>query len=175
MGSGHTTQASRLRTALPEGAFEIVDEVVEANRRFAGERVTFVQGDICQGGLPPADVCLVRQVLQHLPNDDILRALPHLASYRYVVVTEPLPVAMTAPNADKPLGPGIRARRGSGVVLHEPPFGWPVGTSLLRIPANRAGTQVLETTVYEPATADRPEFTWDDLEAPLAGQLPGPA
>ncbi|HEX5913487.1 MAG TPA: hypothetical protein VFY54_10210, partial [Rubrobacter sp.] len=27
MGSGHTTQASRLHTALPEGAFEIIDEV----------------------------------------------------------------------------------------------------------------------------------------------------
>src|ERR687897_3866176 len=27
VGSGHTAQASRLRTALPEGAFEIIDEV----------------------------------------------------------------------------------------------------------------------------------------------------
>src|SRR5919107_1453782 len=27
VGSGHTTQASRLHSALPEGAFEIVDEV----------------------------------------------------------------------------------------------------------------------------------------------------
>jgi hypothetical protein len=106
---------------------------------------------MCEGGLPPADVCLVRQVLQHLTNDDIHRALPHLRAYPYVVVTEHLPVAMARPNANKRPGPGVRATRGSGVVLHEPPFSWPPGDCLLRMPVNWTRSEILVTTVYTTA------------------------
>jgi SAM-dependent methyltransferase len=133
---------------------EIVGEVVKANhRRFGSEKVSFVQGDICEGGLPPADVCLVRQVLQHLTNDDIQRLLPHLRAYPYVVVTEHMPTNMAQANVDKPRGPGVRATMGSGVVLHEPPFSWSPGESLLRVPANWRASEILTTTVYK--LADR--------------------
>jgi SAM-dependent methyltransferase len=137
---------------------EIVDEVVQANRRrFGSDRVSFVQADICEGGLPPADVCLVRQVLQHLTNDDIERALPSLSAYPYVVVTEHLPAAMVRPNADKRPGPGIRTARDSGVVLHEPPFSWPPGERLLRMPVNWTRSEFLVTTVYTTVQADDTE------------------
>ena len=128
---------------------EIVDEVVQSNRRrFGSDRVAFVRGDICEGDLPPGDVGLVRQVLQHLTNDDIQRALHHLRAYPYVMVTEHLPAVMARANIDQRRGPGIRTARGSGVVLHEPPFSWSPGECLVRMPVNWSGSQVLVTTVY---------------------------
>jgi hypothetical protein len=70
---------------------------------------------------------LVRQVLQHLSNDQILKVLPKLKqSYKWLVLTEHLPLSEKfVPNVDKPPGPDIRlslVEGGSGVVVTSAPF-----------------------------------------------------
>ncbi len=78
--------------------------------------------------LPDGDVCFVRQVLQHLSNDQILKILPKLAAYKYVFVTEHIPnrTKSYTPNVDKPHGPDVRLYWNSGVFLEQPPFSVPV-------------------------------------------------
>jgi hypothetical protein len=65
----------------------------------------------------------LRQVLQHLTNQDIKRALSNIKGrFRYLILTEHLPAGDFKPNKDKKLGPGIRISLGSGVVITEAPF-----------------------------------------------------
>jgi hypothetical protein len=66
---------------------------------------------------------MLRQVLQHLSNAQIATIVPKLYRYHWLIVSEHLPSSgrFTA-NRDKPIGPGIRERFGSGVVLTKPPF-----------------------------------------------------
>jgi len=80
--------------------------------------------DLTKDELPPGGVVFIRQVLQHLSNDQIIGVLPKLAkTYRYLVLTEHLPGADNfVPNVDKQPGPSIRLELNSGVVLTKPPF-----------------------------------------------------
>jgi hypothetical protein len=105
-------------------AIDIVPELLEENRqRFAGMPVTFICRDIISDELPDADLCLVRQVLQHLSNKEILHILPKLAKYKYVLITEHVYVGSgLRPNVDKPHGPGTRIPHRSGVFVDRPPF-----------------------------------------------------
>lgn len=74
--------------------------------------------------LPTADLCLVRQVMQHLSNSQIQSILQKLAAFKYVIVTEHQPSARDykAPNRDKGHGEDTRLLYGSGVYLEQHPF-----------------------------------------------------
>jgi methyltransferase family protein len=108
---------------------DIVPELIEAHTANVKEpRVSFRQLDIVTGDLPDGDICLVRQVLQHLSNSDIGGVLKKLAKYHAVYITEGYPVTLEGPpNPDKPSGPGVRwdwrTGRGRGTELDLPPFG----------------------------------------------------
>ena len=80
--------------------------------------------DITQDELPQADVCFVRQVLQHLSNDSIKNFIKLIKDkYKYIIVTEHFPVTKKfVSNIDKPTGPDIRFYDNSAVVLTDPPF-----------------------------------------------------
>ncbi len=105
------------------------------------ERVRFVLADLTQDDLPPGDVCLLRQVLQHLSNRQIVRILPKLRRYRYILVTEHLPSDGTRvrPNLDMPHGPDVRLRKRSGVYLDQPPFNVRSATELLSLDDSERG------------------------------------
>lgn len=88
------------------------------------ENVEFHCLDLSTDPLPSGDVVFIRQVLQHLPNAMIKSLIPRLYAFRWLVLTEHLPLAAGfAPNLDKPIGPGIRLQIGSGVDLKAAPFG----------------------------------------------------
>jgi SAM-dependent methyltransferase len=74
--------------------------------------------------LPDAQLCLVRQVLQHLSNEQISAIVEKLSKFRYVIVTEHQPADQdfALANADKVHGPFTRLFSGSGVYLEQPPF-----------------------------------------------------
>jgi hypothetical protein len=98
---------------------------------YASERVRFQQFDVVEDVPPQGDVCLVRQVFQHLSNDDISKALKNLSAFSTIYVTEGQPEVRTGPpNPDKPAGFDVRFdwRRGigRGVELAEAPFHRPV-------------------------------------------------
>jgi len=125
LGCGDFMVGSRLLDPLRDyTAIDIVAELLEENRRrYAGMPVTFLCRDIVSDELPDADLCLVRQVLQHLSNAEILHILPKLTKYRYTIVTEHVYIGRgLRPNLDKPHGPGTRIPRRSGVFLECPPF-----------------------------------------------------
>jgi hypothetical protein len=104
---------------------DIVPALVERNRlQFGGPETEFMCLDITADELPSGDLCLVRQVLQHLSNAEIAAVLRKLRQYRVVLVTEhyPTPGRLVRPNADKPHGGDTRVIDGSGVYLDQPPF-----------------------------------------------------
>jgi SAM-dependent methyltransferase len=107
---------------------DIVPELIQAHTASVKDpRVSFRRLDMVSGDLPDGDICLVRQVLQHLSNADIGRVLKKLAKYHAVYITEGYPVTLEGPpNPDKPSGPGVRwdwrTGHGRGIELDLPPF-----------------------------------------------------
>ena len=66
---------------------DIVAPVIEANqRRFGAANIRFAVADIVRDELPPADLLLVKDVLQHLSNADVNRFLAQLPRYRHVLI-----------------------------------------------------------------------------------------
>jgi len=77
---------------------DIVPSVIEANqRRFGAANVRFAVADIVRDALPPADLLLVKDVLQHLSGADITRFLMQLPRYRHVLIINDVnPDSLTA-------------------------------------------------------------------------------
>jgi hypothetical protein len=131
LGCGDFSIGSRLVSALPGARYigcDIVPELIEHHRSVPrGELVSFQAVDIVKQPLPAGDICLIRQVLQHLSNSDIASVLSKLRQYRYVFVTEGQPLSPTGePNPDQPTGRNVRfdfeTGLGRGVELDQPPF-----------------------------------------------------
>lgn len=104
---------------------DVVPELIEHHRRcHAGPGVEFQCLDITRDDLPKGSVALLRQVLQHLSNQEIACVLAKLHLYDYVFVTEHYPSNEMGimPNRDKPHGGDTRLLDRSAVYLDQPPF-----------------------------------------------------
>jgi hypothetical protein len=85
---------------------DIVSDVVAANQaEFGSARCQFVKLNIIDDPLPPGTVCFVRQVLQHLSNDQILKIVPKLNQYRICAGHRTLPVGRPASSTQSRQGP----------------------------------------------------------------------
>jgi hypothetical protein len=73
---------------------------------------------------PSADLCIIRQVLQHLNNDQISEIIRKTEGFKYVVITEHIPLNPACKNGDKSASGYIRLQnlKTSGVFLDAPPF-----------------------------------------------------
>lgn len=103
---------------------DVVKALVEHNQRTYGTKaVRFLFADASRTKLTPCDLCIIRQVLQHLSNKDIMSIFENITA-KYILVTEHLPAAhkVTSFNLDKKPGADIRVPRGSGVFIDRPPF-----------------------------------------------------
>ncbi len=119
------TGKTLIRSVVRYTGVDIVPAVIEANRaRQTDSHVAFVCADITRDALPPADAAIVRQVFQHLTNQEIRAALDNvLHTYGLVIVTEHVYAGDNLiPNLDMPHGPGTRVSRRSGVFIDLPPF-----------------------------------------------------
>lgn len=102
---------------------DIVLTLVERNRaQFANERISFQCANLTSGPLPVAQLCLIRQVLQHLSNTEIQAVLRQVSVYPLALISEHVPKFPKSFNRDKPHGPDVRAYHGSGVYVDKPPF-----------------------------------------------------
>jgi SAM-dependent methyltransferase len=104
---------------------DIVEPLIRANQeKFGNDHVEFRCLNIITDDLPSGDLCLVRQVLQHLSNAQISQILSKLRRFRWVIITEGWPgrAGTFKPNRDKAQGREARLVWNSGVVLSEPPF-----------------------------------------------------
>ncbi|TGX48668.1 class I SAM-dependent methyltransferase [Sphingomonas gei] len=104
-------------------ACDIVSSLIDRNNEtYKYNGLEFSHVNIVDDCLPLGDVAILRQVLQHLSNEEILQILPKLYQYKYLVLTEHIPSGSFIPNMNKPSGYDVRADFGSGVVLSAPPF-----------------------------------------------------
>lgn len=104
---------------------DVVPSLVEhLNDKFAAENIEFRCVNIIENELPGGDLCLIRQVLQHLSNDEIERILQNARRFKYLIITEhyPHPNVEIVPNLDVPHGPDMRLHFDSAVYLDKPPF-----------------------------------------------------
>ena len=116
---------------------DVVPTLIESHcRKFSSASVQFVCLDVIEEPLPKGELCLIRQVFQHLSNNEISRILEKLGKFRYLLITEhQLPLDGCTPNKDKPHGPDTRILDDSAVVLSAPPFSLSNITSVLSIKA----------------------------------------
>jgi SAM-dependent methyltransferase len=116
---------------------DIVPALIERNRvLFSDPDTQFLCLDFLTDALPAAELCLVRQVFQHLSNAEIAAGLSRLGQFPYVLVTEhyPAPHLLVAHNLDKPHGPDTRIVDGSGVFFDKTPFSITVEDVILDSP-----------------------------------------
>ena len=130
---------------------DIVPELISRNQRlFQNENLSFICLDLAVDDLPMGDCALVRQVLQHLSNDEVKKILQKLTNYKYVIITEHLPMGDFVPNKDKISGQGIRLKDQSGIDLFTEPFNWKVllAKELLSIELEKGKGRIV-TTLYK--------------------------
>jgi hypothetical protein len=133
---------------------DVSSRVVDTNsRRFGTDTIRFVHGDASKADLPASDLCIIRQVLQHLDNQAILGILDKAKVHRRLLITEHLPGAdrLERANLDKRTGPDTRLAFGSGVYVELPPFNRDVETVLttpVSVARSQAG-EILRTTLIE--------------------------
>lgn len=107
---------------------DIVPKLInELNKTKATKSVQFLCLDVIDNKLPEADIACVRQVLQHLSNEQILKILPKLKRYKTVFITEHYPTDYPGiiPNKNIVPGSAIRAYKNSGVYIDKAPFNIP--------------------------------------------------
>jgi hypothetical protein len=80
--------------------------------------------DATRDPLPDGDLCLIREVLQHLSNRQIASVLQAARKFRYVIYSDYQPPAgiQCLPNRDIPHGRDTRIWKNSAVLLDQAPF-----------------------------------------------------
>ncbi len=129
---------------------DIVDELITRNElKYASPNLEFDCLDISEDQLPSADCVILRQVLQHLSNAEIMRIAKKLSAYQYVIVTEHMPNGQFNPNLDIVSGQGIRLKKESGVDLLSSPFNLKVKSDEMLLSIDLAdGKGRIVTTLY---------------------------
>jgi SAM-dependent methyltransferase len=114
-------------TGVRYTGIDVVPELIDHHQSNVHDSgVSFQCADITRDPLPSADLCLIRQVLQHLSNTEIGKVLANVSHFPSILVSEDVPAHPKSFNRDKPHGPDVRAYFGSGVYPDEPPFSHPV-------------------------------------------------
>jgi SAM-dependent methyltransferase len=112
-------------TGVAYTGVDVVEPLIAENtRRDASPTVRFQCADITSDALPDGELCLIREVLQHLSNAQISAILPRLSKYKYVLITEVHPEDFRhyQINRDKPHGESSRLAHFSVLCLDQPPF-----------------------------------------------------
>jgi len=104
-------------------AIDIVKDLIIYNKeKFKYPNLEFHCLDITVDNLPSTDCILLRQVLQHLSNEEIHTILNKLPNYKYVIITEHIPQGDFIPNSNIISGQGTRLKKQSGVNVLARPF-----------------------------------------------------
>jgi SAM-dependent methyltransferase len=125
LGCGDFRVGARLSSKTPARyiGVDVVPSLIEGlQERYGTERIAFRCLDITDDPLPAGNICLIRQVFQHLSNEQIANVVAKLSVYDRVFVTEHFPAdeSVAVPNLDKVQGAGTRVN--SGVYLDRHPY-----------------------------------------------------
>ncbi|MFB9056184.1 class I SAM-dependent methyltransferase [Mariniflexile ostreae] len=108
-------------------AIDIVEHLIKRNKAlYTEDHLEFHCLDIAKDEIPPADCLIIRQVLQHLSNAEVQSVINKIAPYKYIVLTEHVPLGHFTPNQDIISGQGIRLKQNSGINLLKPPFNFKI-------------------------------------------------
>jgi len=114
--------------------------VSHLNKAFSSEKIEFLCLDAAStdAKIPQVELCVIRQVLQHLSNDQIQQILDNTSHIPNLIITEHVPKNTTVYNADKVTNGYIRLQNKipSGVFLDKSPFNKNVQAELLKISLN---------------------------------------
>lgn len=114
---------SRLGPNIRYVGVDVSSLVIERlTARYRERNIEFSCLDASRDLLPAGELALVRQVLQHLSNNEILGILKRLEPFRYVLITEDRPANVEHFNIDKRHGPDTRQPDQSAIALDKPPF-----------------------------------------------------
>lgn len=100
----------------------LIDHLTDS---YGDENVRFIPMDaITSEKYPVADLCIIRQVLQHLSNAQISEIIRKTKKYTFVIITEHVPLYPKKKNDDKITSGYIRLQNHntSGVYLDATPF-----------------------------------------------------
>jgi SAM-dependent methyltransferase len=126
LGCGDFRVGQRICSAISVNyvGVDIVPGLIAYNQtRFGSDCVNFKCANIITDELPDGDLCLIRQVLQHLSNKQISQVLANCGRFPYLVITEDVYNGPNMrPNLDITHGPDNRLHRRSGVFLDRAPF-----------------------------------------------------
>ncbi len=104
-------------------AIDIVDDLIKHNKvKFNKDNLEFQCLDVSADNLPSGDCVLLRQILQHLSNSEVKKIVNKLTNFKYIFLTEHVPLGDFIPNKDIISGQGIRLKKQSGIKLTSPPF-----------------------------------------------------
>lgn len=101
---------------------DVVPELIEhLNREFGSEKIAFSCVDIVSSPVPDGDICLIRQVMQHLSNNEILSIIEKIKKFKEIYVTEHVPAVCQSEFRNKDIvhGSGTRLSQNSGVYLED--------------------------------------------------------
>jgi len=124
---------------------DIVEELIESNaKNFGNDRVHFKKTNLVKEDLPVGQLCLIRQVLQHLSNSDIKRILKKCGQFQHIIISEHQPLDEDIiPNVDKESDAHIRLNSNSGVFLEKPPFNKQIKNLLTVYPKAEVGSKIV--------------------------------
>lgn len=126
-------------TGISYHGIDIVPRVIEQCKdRYGTPGITFECADIVARPLPPADLIICKEVLQHWPNAAIAKFRKRVAWRRVLLVND---YAIGGVNLDIPAG-GYRP-----LDLAAPPFRWPVREVLKYTLAYADGTREIKLGV----------------------------
>lgn len=108
-------------------AVDIVADLIAYNKQnFKADNLEFYCLDIATDKMPSGDCVLIRQVLQHLSNKEVKSILKKIRKFKYLILTEHLPIADFTPNLDIISGQGTRLKKQSGLNILAIPFNFKV-------------------------------------------------
>lgn len=96
---------------------DVSDVVLSNTRRFAADGIEFREINAISDDLPSADLAIVKDVLQHWNNDDIIKFLPKLENFKTALITNGFP-----PNLRSAINKNISTGNVRPVDLRAPPF-----------------------------------------------------
>jgi SAM-dependent methyltransferase len=152
LGCGDFRVSRHLAEGLRYTGCDVVQPLVDYNQKnFGNDHIQFLKRNIITDELPDGELCLIRQVFQHLSNESIVKVLPKLKKYKYVVIADAQPNADKAKvNYDIPNFSGTRAVvHGTGIWLENSPFNLPV-TVLHSYPLKTNDDEYLRLVLYKP-------------------------
>jgi len=85
---------------------DVVPSVIAENTaQYSAPNITFMTSDGSDAELPPADLLICKEVLQHLPFDDIHKIVSQFGKYKAcIIVNDVDPNTLTCENTDIPRG-----------------------------------------------------------------------